>query len=246
MPTVGSTSKPAYVYDAGTDTWIPIGPGEHSHAYIPNTLVDAKGDILTATASDTPAILSAGTNGQYLSANSSTATGLQWVAAPTASSNWSLLNSGGTSLSGTLTTISGISAKDKIMILVGGVRLSTAGIAWGIRINGDSTSKYNMFGYSDVGGDFLQNNSTDTKIFLAQFPQSTNPTCSGAVTLTGCNSAGVKAFQSVGSRDSQGHAGGQAYINQGFYNSSNTVTDISVYADGFTFIAGTVYVYTSA
>jgi len=31
MPTIGSNSKPAYVYDAGTDTWIPIGPGEHTH-----------------------------------------------------------------------------------------------------------------------------------------------------------------------------------------------------------------------
>ena len=31
MPTVGTTSKPAYVYDAGTDTWIPVGVGAHTH-----------------------------------------------------------------------------------------------------------------------------------------------------------------------------------------------------------------------
>lgn len=106
MPTVGTTSKPAYVYDAGSDTWIPIGPGEHSHPYIPNTLVDAKGDILTATAADTPAILAAGTNGQYLSANSSTATGLEWV---TASSGGLTLLSTTTVSSGATLTISGIS-----------------------------------------------------------------------------------------------------------------------------------------
>lgn len=41
-------------------------------------LFDAKGDILTATADNTPAILSAGSNGQVLTLNSSTATGLQW------------------------------------------------------------------------------------------------------------------------------------------------------------------------
>lgn len=31
MPTVGTTSKPAYVYDAGTDTWVPVGVGAHTH-----------------------------------------------------------------------------------------------------------------------------------------------------------------------------------------------------------------------
>jgi hypothetical protein len=40
MPTVGTTSKPAYVYDAGTDTWIPVGVGAHTHdtsALVPYT-----------------------------------------------------------------------------------------------------------------------------------------------------------------------------------------------------------------
>jgi hypothetical protein len=31
MPTVGTTSKPAYIYDAGTDTWVPVGVGAHTH-----------------------------------------------------------------------------------------------------------------------------------------------------------------------------------------------------------------------
>jgi hypothetical protein len=43
------------------------------------TTVDAKGDLLVGTADDTIGKLAAGTNGQYLSANSSTATGLNWV-----------------------------------------------------------------------------------------------------------------------------------------------------------------------
>lgn len=81
MPTVGTTSKPAYVYDAGSDTWIPIGPGEHSHSYIPNTLVDAKGDIIAATAADAVARLAVGANDTVLTADSSTATGLKWATA---------------------------------------------------------------------------------------------------------------------------------------------------------------------
>ncbi len=47
---------------------------------IPKSLVDAKGDLITATADNTPAILAKGTDGHYLKANSSTATGLEWVA----------------------------------------------------------------------------------------------------------------------------------------------------------------------
>jgi hypothetical protein len=43
--------------------------------------VDAKGDLIVATANDTVARLAAGTNGQVLTANSATTTGLEWVAA---------------------------------------------------------------------------------------------------------------------------------------------------------------------
>jgi hypothetical protein len=46
---------------------------------IDKTLFDAKGDILVATAADTPGKLTVGTNGQYLVANSATATGLNWA-----------------------------------------------------------------------------------------------------------------------------------------------------------------------
>jgi hypothetical protein len=45
---------------------------------IDKALFDAKGDILVATAADTPGKLTVGTNGQVLKANSATATGLEW------------------------------------------------------------------------------------------------------------------------------------------------------------------------
>jgi len=50
---------------------------------IPNTTFDAKGDLLVGTAADTVGKLSVGTNGFYLSADSSTATGLKWSAVVT-------------------------------------------------------------------------------------------------------------------------------------------------------------------
>lgn len=48
-------------------------------AVISPEIVDAKGDILVGTAADTPGILAVGTDGQILSANSTEASGLEWV-----------------------------------------------------------------------------------------------------------------------------------------------------------------------
>lgn len=46
---------------------------------IQNAIVDAKGDLISATAADTPARLAVGTNGQVLTADSAESTGLKWA-----------------------------------------------------------------------------------------------------------------------------------------------------------------------
>ena len=49
---------------------------------VDESLFDTKGDILVASADNTPAKLAAGTNGYLLTANSSATTGVEWAAAP--------------------------------------------------------------------------------------------------------------------------------------------------------------------
>ena len=45
--------------------------------------INAKGDLIVGSADNTPAILSVGTNGHFLRANSSAATGVEWASIPT-------------------------------------------------------------------------------------------------------------------------------------------------------------------
>ena len=42
-------------------------------------LLDAKGDLITASADNTPAKISVGSNGEILIANSDISTGLEWI-----------------------------------------------------------------------------------------------------------------------------------------------------------------------
>jgi hypothetical protein len=51
-----------------------------ANAAIAKSIVDAKGDLIAATAADTVSRLAVGTNGQVLTADSTAATGLKWAA----------------------------------------------------------------------------------------------------------------------------------------------------------------------
>jgi hypothetical protein len=67
---------------AGTDATTALTPAAAASAYVPLADYTAKGDILAATAANTPAALTVGTNGQVLVACSTAATGLCWVTVP--------------------------------------------------------------------------------------------------------------------------------------------------------------------
>ena len=87
MATISNTPRPGYAWDATDNVWYPIGTGTHGHSdyitaasAISPTLVDAKGDIIAASAADTVARLAVGTNEHRIVAASGETTGLKYVA----------------------------------------------------------------------------------------------------------------------------------------------------------------------
>jgi hypothetical protein len=76
----GGTTGQVLAKASGTDLDFSWVAQDDSNA-IQNAIVDAKGDLIAATAADTPARLAVGTNGQVLTADSTAATGLKWATA---------------------------------------------------------------------------------------------------------------------------------------------------------------------
>ena len=74
----GGTTGQVLAKASGTDMDFLWVAQDDSNA-IQKAIVDAKGDLIAATAADTPARLAVGTNGQVLTANSAAATGLAWT-----------------------------------------------------------------------------------------------------------------------------------------------------------------------
>lgn len=113
------------------------------------TIVDAKGDLIAATAADTVARLAVGTNGQVLTADSTAATGIKWATA--ASGGLTSIASG--SLSGTSVSITSISGSYKqLQIHLYGISLNTTGNIQ-MQFNSDTGNNYSWA---------LTRNSTNT------------------------------------------------------------------------------------
>jgi hypothetical protein len=111
----GGTTGQVLSKNSNTDmdfTWV---TSDDANA-IQNTIVDAKGDLIAATAADTPARLAVGTNGHVLTADSTAATGIKW-AAPASGGGMTLINTGGTTLSGSTTTVSTIPGTYKQLVV---------------------------------------------------------------------------------------------------------------------------------
>jgi hypothetical protein len=201
------------------------------------TIFDAKADLLTATANDTPARLAVGANDTILTADSAQSTGLKW-AAPAGS--MTLLST--TTLSGTSTTISSISSAYKdLKIYVEDLQVGTSTNAEVYFKIQNATLQYQFYlgGGSTTVGEQTANVGTMTAA-STQSMASTGAT--GNWNLLFSNYSAGKYFGYEGTGIYYGGAWRQTWLAGGFQ--STTVMSSIVFAlTAGSFTAGTVKIY---
>ena len=183
----GGTTGQVLSKTSGTDmdfTWVTT---DDANA-IQNSIVDAKGDLISATANDTPARLAVGANGETLVADSSTSTGLRYQGSIAAGRNF-LINGGqdvwqrGTSFSGAQYT------SDRWFMSSSGGTLAAS------RSTDVPTSPYFQYSLSVTG-----TSANNTQIY--QRIESANSTLFAGQTVTlsvwAKNSAGTTSLDYVG------------------------------------------------
>ena len=244
---------------ANTNTRLPIGSsgqvltvaaGVPSWAAAFANPLTTTGDTIYSSSGSTPARLGIGSTGQVLTVAGGVPT---WSAVAAAGANWSLLNTGGTALTGASTiTVSGISGKDKIMVIVDGASSVNTTSYFGLQLNTDTATNYAAFGTEiSAGSTYAASNlesgsGLNDRIYFSRSSDTATSTTFGYALLSGCNASGVKVFNSLGIGRPAGSNSQRSYSLGGYYNSSSTISSISITSSSGNFDAGTVYVYTSA
>ena len=202
----------------------------------PKSIVDAKGDLIAATANDTPARLAVGTNGQVLTADSTAATGLAWAAAASGGGMTLLATH---TLSGATSTISSISGSYKQLVAY--IELpqnATADGQFRIAPNGDTNLAY-LVGVKiattvyDVNGGYITTASTSNR--------STTNFSATLVIDNYTTTATLKPVQYYGWYAPTSGSG--QFMSSGVYASASAVTSLVFSNSGGNLSSGTVYLY---
>lgn len=215
---------------------------------VPLSTVTANGDLIVGTSSGAVGRLGVGSTGQLLTVSGGVPT---WAAPPSSALSYTLLNTGGTLLSGSSTAITGISGYSNLLILVSSASSTNASARIFVTINnqnaggdydcaaatitaGSTYAASNFSDRSDIGADHIR---------LGVLSSNAASTVSGTVRIDGANGTGKKAFTSVGAASAGGGNGQESFAFQGIFNGSATISSIEVKTNSGTFDAGRVYVW---
>jgi hypothetical protein len=211
---------------------------------IQNAIVDAKGDLISATAADTPARLAVGANGTVLTADSTEATGLKWVA-PASGGGMTLLQTN--TLSGASYTTASISQDYKHLLLLLRDANSSGGDIIRYRFNSDTSGNYYYGGVyvaQNTAFDYY-NEQSATNVHFVYANESGNSLANGTINLYRYTDTdriffdfGSTAYSTALTPD----LGRQTFTGTGIYDNSAAITTVTIYTDSGT-LSGTMYVY---
>jgi hypothetical protein len=210
---------------------------------VPKTIVDAKGDLIAATAADTVARLAVGANDTVLTADSSTGTGLKWAAVAGGGGGMTLLASGSIGATGlTLSSISG-SYEQLFLKLMDVVPSVSTGM--GLRFNSDTGSNYkSLLNAITTGPTYVTDGGTSTRVGMQYEVFST--TANGAVTFlllsNYADTVGYKQFQMQSGFINNPSSASTIVWRVGYWENENAINSINFFADaGGSFITSGSY-----
>lgn len=208
---------------------------------IPESIIAAKGDLIVGTANDAPGILSVGTNGQVLTADSGEATGLKF--ATPASGGMTLINTGGTTLSGASVTISSIPGTfNELAVMITGVRPATNAAAVQMRFNSDTASRY-----ASKNGFTSTNNVTFTATSILICDDTANSVDTGFIYVSIPLYANTTTHKSTfgyavtSNKDTPANVDFDYY--GGAYNQTTAINALTFFPASGNWTSGTVFVY---
>lgn len=239
----GGTSGQVLSKNSNSDldfTWV---AQDDSNA-IQNALLTTTGDTIYASGASTPARLGIGSTGQVLTVAGGVPT---WASASASTPNYTLLNSGGTALTGAATISVNITAYNNLLIFFDGASASANSEVF-IQFNGDTGSNFNVIGLrftSSTAGYRVSpfGNNASTGIIISRQGSDASNTATGSIFVSGAASSGAKVLQYVGGANDSVGSDCRAHVGQGTYNSASTITQVQLRSSSGNFDAGTLYIY---
>jgi hypothetical protein len=236
----GGTTGQVLAKNSGTDMDFIWVAQDDSNA-IQNAIVDAKGDLIAASAADTPARLAVGANGTALVADSTAATGLAYSANAPLGGVSSI--STGVAMSGASSvTISGISAKSRLWIALAGVSTVNTGVFVGVRFNGDSSAVYGWAGLTVIGSAGTPSfNQSGDQMYCFKTSNNAADTANAMINLSGAFAGGMQQM-TVGAQASGTNAESYQFFSA-YYAGSAPITSVTVLSSSGNFDAGSFSVW---
>jgi len=241
----GGTTGQVLSKNSNTDmdfTWV---AQDDSNA-IQNAIVDAKGDVITATAADTPARLAVGANDTVLTADSTTATGLKWAAV--SGGGRTLINTGGTSMNGVSTiTISSIPNTYQSLYIVIDDFNGAGGGDLQMRPNNNTGGNYvydNRY-WSAAGSGSASLQITETSYLLAVNVSATNSVSAASISIDNyASTTAAKPISARGVNLNQTTSGNAGFTTNGGWFNATAISSLTfLNSAGFNWSTGTIYVY---
>jgi hypothetical protein len=214
------------------------------------TIVDAKGDLITAVAADTPARIGVGANDTVLTADSTTATGLKW-AAPAAGGGMTLITTTTFNNTANSYTYSSLGSYKHLMIVIDNMTRNNASSVDNLvmRFNGVTTgAPYNSIAYGTANETFTaQGGFNASNYMLLAFRGITNTTAGTgdrsqlAAWIYDYTGSTKKTFTSQSRCLATTH---YATTNIGMWDSTDAITSVTIFTESTNnFNTGTLKLY---